>query len=243
MLPDTTPVIEQIERLVADIPGWSPVDQLYTLYTLAVLSSNLGGDLLEVGSWCGRSTSVLGLAARRAGLTRLQCVDLFPAREDWRRNPDGSYSMSVTIDGRTYTSYDDQTVWAEPFERDIAPLYETHASILDVFRTTVARTGVADLVSAYRGTLQDFAASAAAASFRCRLAFIDGDHGYQAVRADIDTADRLLLQGGWLCLDDAFSSYLGVDQAITECILNNPRYELGHQMTRKLFVARKRRGS
>src|SRR5438105_1134659 len=88
----------EIEALVADVPGWSPLDELFTLSLLAYSTAHLPGDLVEVGSWCGRSSVVLGAAARDThGL--VHCVDLFPERNDWRRNSDGTYSMSVNIDG------------------------------------------------------------------------------------------------------------------------------------------------
>jgi hypothetical protein len=50
--------------------------------------------------------------------------------------------------------------------------------------------------------------------------------------------ERFLLPGGWICFDDAFSSYAGVDQAITELVINSGNYQQCQQLTRKLFVAR-----
>jgi len=52
--------------------------------------------------------------------------------------------------------------------------------------------------------------------------------------------DRYLVPGGWICFDDAFSYYDGVNRAIEDCIINNPGYELCQQMTRKFFIARKK---
>ena len=240
MQPHSTPIIDQIEDIARSTPGWSPVDQLYTLFTMALLTSHLEGDILEIGSWCGRSTAAMGLAATLVGHTRIQCVDLFPAKEDWRQNADGSYSMQVTVEGSRYGGYENQTVWAEPFERDIAPIYARHSGVLEVFEDTIARYGLRHIVSAFKGTGAGFSLSPAAESFRCRLAYVDGDHSYQAVCDDILTVDRFLVGGGWICFDDAFSSYEGVNRAITELIIQNPQYEICQQMTRKCFAARKR---
>ncbi|MGH2652192.1 MAG: hypothetical protein ACRDHK_13400, partial [Actinomycetota bacterium] len=74
--PSRQPIIDQIESIVRDVPGWSPVDQLYTLFNLAFLNSRVEGDIVEIGSWCGRSAAVLGLAARRLGGLRVHAVDL-----------------------------------------------------------------------------------------------------------------------------------------------------------------------
>ena len=44
------PIATQIEEAVLNIPGWSPIDQLLTLFTLAYTSADLDGDILELGS-------------------------------------------------------------------------------------------------------------------------------------------------------------------------------------------------
>jgi len=93
----TTPIINQIEKMAQEIPGWSPVDQLYTLFNLAYLTADLKGDIVEIGSWCGRSASVLATAARLIGSTKVFCIDLFPEKNDWHKNEDGSYSFDLNI--------------------------------------------------------------------------------------------------------------------------------------------------
>src|SRR5438093_633997 len=57
-------VDREIAKLVAETPGWSPESQLAKLFDLVCASADLGGDVLEVGSWCGLSAAVLGLAAQ-----------------------------------------------------------------------------------------------------------------------------------------------------------------------------------
>jgi len=234
----TTPVVAQIEEMVRDVPGWSPHDQLVALFNLAYLT-DVEGDIIELGSWCGRSATALGLAAKLSGRSTVYAVDLFPERTDWRRNGDGTFSFSVTVDGQTIDAYSEQSVWAEPYHRDIAPIYERHTGILDVFRDTIERNGLSRVVRPYRGSLHMFAA-AAPATLRCKLAFIDGDHSYDAVTADIRAIERFLVPGGWICFDDAFSCYDGVDRAITEHIIESGQYDRCQQVTRKFFVARRK---
>lgn len=238
----TTPIVSRLESIVSEIPGWTPLDQLFTLFNLVYLTSNLRGDILEIGSWCGRSTAVLGTAARLAGESRLMCVDLFPAKNDWKQNSDGSYSLKVLIDGKQYGGYEDQTVWKEPFERDIAPIYQRYDSVFDAFSETLRRHDLQDRVQALKGNSGMFAARAPK-GFQCRLAFIDGDHSYDAVCEDIRNVERFLVPGGWICFDDAFSHYDGVNRAISDLVIGNADYELGQQMTRKFFIARRRSGS
>lgn len=231
-------IISRIEEMVKGVPGWTPIDQLYTLFNL-VYTSNLHGDIIEVGSWCGRSTSVLGLAARLVEDTKVHCIDLFPGKNDWKQNKDGSYSFEVTINGQVFGGYKDQTVWKEPFERDIAPIYRTHSSVYEVFEQTIRKNDIADLTRVHKGTTRLFAQEDNQ-SLKSKLIFIDGDHSYDSVCEDIKNLEPFLVEGGWICFDDAFSCYQGVNNAIKDNIINNPAYENCQQMTRKLFVARKK---
>jgi hypothetical protein len=175
-----TPVVTRIEQMVHGVPGWSPQDQLVALFNLAY-TSDVEGDIIELGSWCGRSATALGLAAKLSGGSIVHCVDLFPEKSDWRENSDGTFSFSVTVDGQTVGGHHEQRVWAEPYHRDIAPLYERHARTLDVFEDTMARNDLSDVVRPFRGTLRMFA-DAAPSGLRCKLAFIDGEHSYRLDR-------------------------------------------------------------
>jgi predicted O-methyltransferase YrrM len=235
----TRPMIAQLEELVRDVPGWTPIDQLYTLFTLTLASAELEGDVIEVGSWCGRSAIVLGRAARLAGDSKVICVDLFPEKKDWRQNADGTYSFQVVIDGKRYGGYEEQTVWKEAYETQTGKIYERYDRVFDCFQETVAARGLQDVIRPFKGDLEAMLA-AAGPGMKCRLAFLDGDHGYEAVCNDIRRIDECLVPGGWICFDDAFTVYEGVNRAITEKVLGNPRYERCQQMTRKLFVARKK---
>jgi predicted O-methyltransferase YrrM len=235
-----TPIIDQIEGMVKDIPGWSPIDQLYTLFNLVYLTADLEGSIVEVGSWCGRSTLVLATAAQLIGNTKVFCIDLFPEKNDWKKNKDGSYSFAVKIGDQTYSAFNNHSVWKEPFEKDIAPIYRKYNGIFDAFNETISRSNLQNWVKAYKGNSTLFASSVDK-NFKCKLVFIDGDHDYHAVSQDIKNLETYLVEGGWICFDDAFSHYDGVTQAVEEHIIKNPNYELGQQMTRKFFVARKKR--
>ncbi|MGQ9369465.1 aminotransferase class I/II-fold pyridoxal phosphate-dependent enzyme [Azospirillum sp. ST 5-10] len=227
-----------LQRLVAEVPGFSDFDELVALHALAMGNAGVAGDVIEIGSWCGRSTVALALAARVIG-ARVHAIDLFPERAHWQRNDDGSWSIRTTVDGRPVNAYQDQTVWAAAFHRAVSPVYD-QGEVFDQFRATLDRFGVADIVTPHRGSSEDFRAKAPA-DLRCRLAFIDGDHGTEAVCRDVAAVEPFCSDGALVCFDDAFSGhYPQVDRAIHECILENPRYHMTAQITRKLFVARRR---
>jgi hypothetical protein len=229
---------DQLESLVDSIHGWTPIDQLFTLYILTISTNNLSGDIIEVGSWCGRSSVVLAKAAKTLRDTRVYCVDLFPEKKDWKQNEDGSYSFDIILNNKLYTGYQEQTVWKEAFESQTSTIYELYNGVLDCFNETIKSRGMEDIVKPHRGDLESLI-SIMEPDFKCRLAFLDGDHGYDAVRKDITLIDKHLIAGGWICFDDAFTCYDGVSRAITELIIDNPNYAHCQQLTRKLFVAQK----
>ncbi|MEO7404392.1 MAG: class I SAM-dependent methyltransferase, partial [Burkholderiales bacterium] len=166
--PGISAILEEVAR---DVPGWTPHDQLLALNALALGTAHLGADILELGSWCGRSAVALGLAAR-ASAAAVHCLDLFPERDDWKQNADGSFSMRVSLPEGTIGAYEAQTVWKEPFERDIAPLYKRHQGTLALFRETIKRYGLADTVTGHRGTSRLLETTFPSAQ-RYRLAFVD----------------------------------------------------------------------
>lgn len=181
------------------------------MFTLACISSCVQGDILEVGSWCGRSSTALGMAARLSGNSKVHCVDLWPAKEDWYKNEDGSYSFTVTVGDKVYKAYREQTVRAEPFLRDLYPMYERFKGTLDAFNSYATKNGLGDYIVTPRCDLTAFAENAPK-GLRLRMAFIDGEHTYEAVCRDIETIERFLVSGGWICLDDAFSSWDGASK-------------------------------
>jgi predicted O-methyltransferase YrrM len=234
----TKAIASQIEEAVKDVPGWSSLDQLLSLFTLALTSSHLKGDILELGSWCGRSAIALSMAARLSGNTTIYCVDLFPEKNDWYQNPDGTYSFKITVDSRKVGAYGEQTVWAEPYLRDIAPVYDNFSGTLQAFESAVAANKLSDYITTYKGDLLSFSENADK-DLSLRMAFIDGDHSYKAVANDIAIVEKYLIPGGWICFDDAFSSYEGVNEAIQKHIIESGNYSCFQQLTRKFFVAKR----
>jgi hypothetical protein len=165
------------------------------------------------------------------------CADLFPERADWRQNPDGTYSFSIDIDGVDYPGCAVQTVWSEVYA-EIDQLYAEIGSLTLAFDALIGDLGLGEVVYAVRGNSARLTAMLPI-SFACKLAYIDGEHSYEAVRCDILNVEPFIVEGGWLCFDDAFSGYSGVDCALDELVLGRDGFGDFRQLTRKLFVARK----
>lgn len=224
-------------ELVEGIDGWTPEDQLFALYLTALYTKGLEGDVLEIGSWCGRSSVVLGKAAQQLGV-KLHCVDLFPNKEDWYENADGTYSFAVEIDGEKYGGYGTQTVYKEPFENAILSMYnKQNKGTLEIFKENIKNRGLENIIKPYKG---DSSVFDKIFQGKLRFAFVDGDHSYEATRKDIEVVENYLVCGGFIAFDDAFSYYEGVNEAIREFIIDSKKYDLYQQVTRKCFIARKK---
>jgi len=233
----TESATSMIDRIVEAVPGWSPADELLALYTMALATAHITGDVLEIGSWCGRSTAVLGHAVRVTGRGNVHAIDPFPTGKDWYTNPDGSHSFSMELEGISIGGYQDQTVWDEPFQDVKKTVYNQHESPYDIFKTVMSSEGLSDVVKTHRGTSSMFA-SKAPDDTKVRMAFIDGDHSYESVCNDIANVEKYLQIGGWIAFDDAFTVYEGVNAAIVDKVMSSGRYESGQQICRKMFAAK-----
>lgn len=237
------PLYETLARAAESVPGWTPVEQLLALYSAVALNRSISGDIVEVGAWCGRSTIALGLAALSVGC-RVHTVDLFPEREDWKQNTDGSWSINMQIEGRRVAGCLSHTVWDEAFQREVLPIYAEGRSPRTRLEQALKEFGVQDAVTVHRGTAQHFVQRDSAPS-SARLLFLDGDHSEEAVKADVDALLPLLLPGGLLCFDDAFTGYAGVDRAVADTLAaGGELFDLEPiRITRKLFIIAKRRAA
>jgi predicted O-methyltransferase YrrM len=234
-------VYDTLSRAVAQIPGWSPVEELFGLYSAAVFDPTVPGDLVEIGAWCGRSTVALGLAARTLGRV-LHSVDIFPEKDDWYQNKDGTWSIRLKIGDETVDACNITTVWDDAFRQTVLPIYSDGNSPRRRHAEAISKFGLKDSVKVHRATAKMFLRDMAPDS-AFKLVFLDADHGEAAVGAEIDSFLPRLSAGGALCFDDAFTSYEGVDDAIVKRLLERqpPVVDAAMRVTRKMFLARKRR--
>jgi hypothetical protein len=228
-----------ISDSVKDVNGWSPIDQLYSLYLIGLLTQNLKGDIVEIGAWGGRSTIALALSAKAAGHSVVHSIDYFPNRNEWSQNEDGSYSFNVKLNGKSIPGYKRQTVWKKPFEEAILPFYKKHPNLFKYYKENIRRCGLTEYVKPFRGNSELFA-EGRKKDFKCRLLYIDGEHSYEGVKADIKNFSKKLVKNGAICFDDAFTCYDGVDKAIKEMIIDSGQFYSFNKLTRKLFIAFKK---
>jgi hypothetical protein len=227
-----------LSRAYDTVPGWCSSEQMLVLHTLALAVSSLPGDIVEIGSWCGRSAVAFGLAAQLVPPTRVHCIDLFPSRANWKQDSAGDYYLSAEIEGRSITGNVRHTVWQSVWLSQIAPIYERWPSTWEAFNECIRAFALTGVVVPHRGSIDTFR-SMQGQDFRCKLAYLDGSHDEEDVRNDIRQVEQLLVSGGWLCFDDSGTSAAGVDAAIRDLILASPDYRNKVQLTRKLLVAQR----
>ncbi|WP_432082494.1 class I SAM-dependent methyltransferase [Streptomyces sp. WAC 04229] len=155
--------------------GFMPVHEGRALYAAAVEAGGLGLPLLEVGTYCGRSTVLLADAARRAGVTALT-VDHHRGSEE--QQPGWDY-------------HDPETVDPELGVMDTLP----------TFRRTLHRAGLEEHVVALVGRSPQVAA---VWNSPLGLVFVDGGHTDEHANADYEGWAPHVADGGLLVIHDVF---------------------------------------
>ncbi|MFE7072509.1 class I SAM-dependent methyltransferase [Streptomyces sp. NPDC057620] len=155
--------------------GFMPVREGLALYGAAVEAGRLGLPLLEVGTYCGRSTILLADAAREAGVTAIT-VDHHRGSEE--QQPGWEYHDPSTVDPEL-------------------ALMDT----LPTFRRTLHRAGLENHVVAVVGRSPQIAAFW---NSPLGLVFIDGGHTDEHASGDYEGWAPHVAEGGLLLIHDVF---------------------------------------
>ncbi|MFI6579340.1 class I SAM-dependent methyltransferase [Nocardiopsis sp. NPDC050513] len=154
--------------------GFMPTDEGTALYETALAYAHLG-PIVEIGTYCGKSTVFLGAAARRTG-GRIHTVDHHRGSEEHQVG--WEYHDSSLVDGVT-----------EKFDT------------LPHFRRTITQAGLDDEVIAHVGASAEVAAVWGAP---LGMLFIDGGHSEEAAQTDYASWSPHVAPGGALVIHDVF---------------------------------------
>ncbi|ONK14726.1 putative O-methyltransferase [Streptomyces sp. MP131-18] len=161
--------------------GFMPADEGRALHAAAAeAAAALRLPLLEIGSYCGRSTLLLADAARRAG------------------------TVAVTVDH--HRGSEEQQPGQEFHDPELAdPNAPGRMDTLPHFRRTLADAGLEEyVVAVVGGSPQAAAALGGGGGGRFALVFIDGGHTDAHARADYESWVPRLAAGGLLVIHDVF---------------------------------------
>jgi predicted O-methyltransferase YrrM len=168
-----------MDRVLRDLAegarGFMPADEGLALYDAAVTVPVSGSPLLEIGSYCGKSSVYLGAAARQRS-TVLFALDHHRGSEE---NQPG-------------------WEWHEP---DLVDPDAGTIDTLPAFRRTVRRAGLEDVVIALVG---ESASVGRHWRTPLALLFIDGGHGSEPAHRDYETWSPWVEPGGLLVIHDVF---------------------------------------
>lgn len=154
--------------------GFMPEEEGIALYK-AGLEGALHGPLLEIGSYCGKSTVYLGAAASERGAV-LFSVDHHRGSEEHQPGE-------------------------EFFDPELYDRSDGRVDTLSEFRRTIARAGLEDTVVAIVG---DSATVAREWKGLLGLVFIDGGHSQAAADSDFEGWAPRVSSGGLLLIHDVF---------------------------------------
>ena len=173
----TSAVPADLRRHALAAKGFMPPDEGDALHAaaLAAAAALPGLPLLEVGSYCGRSTIWLGGAAQASG-TVVFAVDHHRGSEE--NQPGWEHHDPSVVDPRTGRMY-------------TLPLFRAAVHDAGVEDSVIAVVGQSPLVARYWTTPLAFL-------------FIDGGHGVEPARADYAGWTPHVAPGGTLAIHDVF---------------------------------------
>jgi hypothetical protein len=156
--------------------GFMPADEGDALYAAAAAAAQaVNAPMVEIGSYCGRSTVWLGAAARSAG-TVLFAIDHHRGSEE---NQAGwEHHDPTVVDSRTGLM-------------DTLPMFRVTVHDADLEDVVIAVVGASPTVAKYWTT-------------PLSLLFIDGGHGEEPARLDYEGWSPHVAVGGTLAIHDVF---------------------------------------
>ena len=171
-------------RFVDDVPGMSDNDKIAAM--IEVARHVPSGDIVEIGSWWGRSAALLTLLSRHHGLGPVLCVD------PWRADalPQG---VAILDKASAAMNLDDAL---GIFETNLAPLADGRVNYIRAASTVAAERYGPGL------TVETEALGRTAYSGRIALLHIDGNHALERVTEDADCWTPHMAPGGWVVFDD-----------------------------------------
>jgi predicted O-methyltransferase YrrM len=190
-----------LRELALGTKGFMPADEGDALHAaaLAACARVPGAAIVEVGTYCGRSTLWLADAVRKAGVV-VYAVDHHRGSEENQAGWE----------------------WHDPDLVDANGRFDS----LPEFRRTVARAGASDVV---RALVAESTEVAARWTLPIAVCFIDGGHGRDVARADYEAWAGLVSIGGSLVIHDVFADPKDGGQAphdeIYLAALRSGRYE------------------
>ena len=165
------------------IPGMCDHDKIHGLYETFRFAPL--GDVIEIGSWWGKSAFALNWLAKCFKIGKVLCVD--PWSDDFVQNDDKG--LIDRVDKNLEDAFN-------LFQINMLPYSSENLNYLRLPSKSACR--------AYRSSrvVESNIFGETEYSGKISILHIDGNHSYENVRDDIDAWSVLVLPGGWIIIDD-----------------------------------------
>jgi cephalosporin hydroxylase len=188
------------------IPGMCDHEKFCALYEIARRS--IPGDVVEIGSWWGKSAFILARLAICYGIGNLLCVDPWSNDHLVQNDAEGLVDrVSAQLDAEEAFMY---------FVINLLPYNSNHINYLRMPST--------DGANFYRVHRNVNTESFGTTNYcgHISILHIDGNHSYASVKADIISWSGFVVNGGWIIIDDYIWPYGdGPQRAGDEFLLEN----------------------
>jgi hypothetical protein len=212
--------IAALYRHAETIPGMCDHEKMRAL--CEIFRQTPFGDVVEIGSWWGKSAFVLARLAKCYGIGNLLCVDPW-SNEHLVQNDEQGFVDRVPVDA-------DEALTV--FQLNLLPY--AHGAV------NYLRLSSVDAAVKYRGSrvVEGTVFGVTHYTGRISVLHIDGNHSYENARADVEVWNELVLPGGWIVIDDYLWPYGdGPQRAANEFLLNwIARIECAFFMGGALFI-------
>jgi hypothetical protein len=168
------------------IPGMCDHEKLRALYEIARYCP--AGDLVEIGSWWGKSAFIFLRLAQTFGIGNLLCVDPWTDAHLVQNDPNGL----VDTASAQFSAEEALSV----FQLNLLPYSRGDVNYMRMPSTHGA--------ALYRAAAEVSTSVFGKTTYCGRIALlhVDGNHSYDSACADVLAWSDLVMPGGWLVIDD-----------------------------------------
>lgn len=191
LVAEGAPAMSRIElaalfRHVEQIPGMCDHEKLTAL--IEIFRRTVPGDVVEIGSWWGKSAFVLNRLAQHHRIGSVLCID--PWSDEHLVQKDSS---GMVDSGSAMASAEEARI---VFEMNLLPYAQGRLNYL--------RMPSIEGAAHYRRTRSIDSAVFGRTDYTGQISVlhIDGNHAYEAARGDIDAWADMVANGGWIIVDD-----------------------------------------
>lgn len=209
-----------LSRYADLIPGMCDDDKFHAL--LEIARHSVKGDIVEIGSWWGKSAFILARLARCFDIGRLLCVD--------------PWANEHLIQGEKMVDSGSAQVSAEEaftiFQIGLLPFNDHHMNYLRMPSVEGAKHyGSNRSVNTDAFGLTEY-------SGKISILHIDGNHAYEAAKADVQAWQGFVASGGWIIVDDYIWPYGDGPRKVGDELLEDirPKVSTAFVMGTALFI-------